>query len=460
VGELHDLIGIYGGIDWAVMAEEGRRTPVSRLLPLYRDDKVHWYDDFLAWTNEKRGTDEGLVFPMVEDALATLADTPAEGRMRARRLFAVAAALQARPELQPGGERADLAWRALQVPGLADTEEQARRLLAILADDDLLPPPEEHQAPGDLDRSWERMVDEIAAQGLIADAHSLGPRPCTGRLVEVEVRGQEVPVATLTTVWETDRVRFDRATRFLEPSNWPHCCSFWCEMKRGAQVGDVYQYHEIVSTDCGNKAHAWTLEADLDFTFRKDPGVVMADYRLRNGIPQPEVLVDEGSLMVERLGANAASRVRVTTSKRVRFARSFSGEALAMTMCALGYASVVEDLVFTCAALPEEEKGKGKPFPAKAPGNAGPPPGSMVKAIADQVAAAVKDCADECADALDASSKAIAEERYTADALVQDMAGAWVRLLREGATAVDLGVRSAQAARPAPARARPRERPS
>ena len=63
-------------------------------------------------------------------------------------------------------------------------------------------------------------------------------------------------------------------------------------------------------------------------------------------------MVDEGSLVVQRLGPAAAAPLRVTTTKRIRFARFFSGEQLALIMCALGYAEVVKELVFSCAALP------------------------------------------------------------------------------------------------------------
>jgi hypothetical protein len=81
-----------------------------------------------------------------------------------------------------------------------------------------------------------------------------------------------------------------------------------------------------------------------------------------------------------------------------------------------------------------------------------------MKDLADQAAIAVKDCIDECADAAEASSKAMAEGRYTADALVQDATGMFARLVREGAAAVDLGARSARAAARTRDRARARER--
>jgi hypothetical protein len=115
-------------------------------------------------------------------------------------------------------------------------------------------------------------------------------------------------------------------------------------------------------------------------------------------------------------------------------------EALALIMCALGYASVVEDLVFTCASLSDRD---GIEFPGSAPTRAGP----EVTHLADEVAARLKACIDDYADAARASSEKIAAGRYTADALAQDMASAWARAAREWSNAVQLGARSAQTAR-------------
>jgi len=66
-------------------------------------------------------------------------------------------------------------------------------------------------------------------------------------------------------------------------------------------VGNVHRYHEKVSLDCPHEERTWTVRADLDFRFRRpEGGVAMTDYQLRDRLPQHDVLVDEGSLVVRR----------------------------------------------------------------------------------------------------------------------------------------------------------------
>jgi hypothetical protein len=70
----------------------------------------------------------------------------------------------------------------------------------------------------------------------------------------------------------------------------------------------------------------------------------------------------------------------------------------------------------------------------------------MTKAT-DQWEGALKECIENCADAVRDSLKKIeSEEPYTADALVQDMASLWVRTVREGARMMNLSIDSARAA--------------
>jgi hypothetical protein len=447
MGEIRDLIGVYAAVDRAV-ADTERRDAVSQLLPLYRDPEVQWFEEFEAWTRELRpDVPAEEAFVSRDEALADLARIEPRGRMRARRMFAIAAATRADPELAHG-DGAALAAAALRGEGLAGEEESALALLALLADQDLLPPVEE-QATGTLDRWWADLLDTAAERNLIGDPAAIGPRPCTGRLVMVDLPGSSVPVATLTTDFEVE-LDFDRAVKFLAPKNWPGCSSFWCRMEeRGVLPSGAHRYHEEVSIDCANKDAVWTIQAELDFKFRRlqDPDVAITEYELSKGVPQPHVVVDEGSLVVQRIG-DAPPKLRVTTTKRVRFSHAFSGEALALMMCALGYAYVVEDLLFTCALGDAE----GTPFPEEERSRQAPSPGPFI----ETTATAVKACVDDCAEAVKDRSDKIARGSYKADSLVRDVASVWARMLREGATALDLGIRGAQEAAE---RARSREPP-
>jgi hypothetical protein len=460
MSELADFVGIHGAVDRAVVADPARRAAVAQLLPLYQEPGVQWFDEFEDWTRELREDQSEDPFPDLKEALRDLGTAeerprqrerrPPRPRMQARRLFAIALAARAFPELRdPDSELASLARDALRIEGFASTVEEAQRLLDLLGDEWLLPPIEQ-QSPGALDEWWTKLLDTAFAENLIPDPASLGPRPCTGRLVMVDLPdGSSRQVATLMTSFDTEQVEFEKAIRFLEPANWPDCSAFWCDMdKTGEAPPGTHQYHEVVSTDCDHQPAAWTITAELDFTFWKIGDIVaVAEYKLSQGHPKPgdHVLVDEGSLVVRRIRP-AHPRLRVITTKRVLFDRVFNGRSLALTMCALGYASVVEDFVFNCAALAGE--GAGTAFPGQAP-VAPPEPecpelSPTITALTDEAAAAVKACVDECAHATQSSLDKIAAGSYTADALVQDVANMSARMLRDSATAVDLGVRSAR----------------
>jgi hypothetical protein len=453
MSEISDLVGIYGAIDQAIADDQDLRARVARLIPVYRDPEVRWFDEFVAWTLELRQEEsDAPPFPPLVEALHDLARFPAVGRMRARRLHALTVTLHTFPP-DRRSDVADAAVAALAVEGLVPDDDRAQQLVVLLADESLLPPAGEDQIlPAALDAWWANLLQTASSQGLIGDPAEFGPRPCSGQVEET----QQGPAAKLKTQFETDKIGFEDAVAFLEPKNWPHCSNFWCSMDEVALVApNVHRYHEVVSTDCPNAKAAWTISAELDFVFTRTDHTASAEYRLSEGHPQAgdDVVVDAGSLSVRRL-ANP-ERLLVTTTKRVRFSHAFSGEALGLVMCALGYASVAEDLVFSCALA--RAGGEGSAFPPKRPlgsgqaetpatpeaENAAPDFGPTIKLLADHAATAIKVCIDDCSEAAQATSKKISAGTYDANALVQDMAGVWVRMLREGATLVDIGIRSA-----------------
>jgi hypothetical protein len=196
------------------------------------------------------------------------------------------------------------------------------------------------------------------------------------------------------------------------------------------------------------------------------PDRAVVVYNLCDDRPLPGdlILVDSGSLMVVDNG----NEICVTTTKRILFNHPFSGEALSVISCALGYGAVAEDLVFCCALDPDKP---GTPFPGVEPPKAkksnekeGPvvtsDPSSPTEKDADAVKSAMneavdaaKECLDDCVEAYQKSYDKVKDGKYKADDIVQDMAAMWTRLIRDGATIVDLGLRasraSARASRPA-----------
>src|SRR4051794_30593231 len=407
--ETSDLVGIYGAVDVAVAGDLDRRAAVAQLLPAYRDPEFHWFAEFDEWVREKRAATESDTppFPTLEDALGHLATEHPEPtpRMQARRLFAIALATCSHPELQnPDSDLARLARRAIPVdPDAADLDNATREVLKILGDQGRLAPAEE-QAEGALSDWWDETAQ--ALEGFVPNPQGMGPKPCSGEVVKYG----GLSAASLETYFETDKIKFDQATRFLDPSNWPRCSDFWCRMdKKETLPTGAQRYYEVVSTNCDNQDLGWTIKANLDFGFKQQQGVMAAaEYGMSPGMPNPYVALDEGMLMVEQIGVAGAGKLRVTTTKRVRFTGPFSGEQLAVIMCATGYAAVAEDFVFNCAAL----GAKGTPFPQGGPAKvgtgapAGPP--LPVKVFADEAADALKACVDDCADAYEEARRKIA----------------------------------------------------
>ena len=459
MGEITDLIGIYGAIEAAVISDAERRTAVAQVLPIYGDEAgndvedLKWFEQLEAWTNEKSGAPPGThPFPSVDAALRDLSKIPPVGRMRARRMMAIAALARAIPAYRDRSKnKGKLAQRALRVEGLVEDADRSASLHELLTDDS-------QDAVLSADQWWDEHVVPGAAALIGEKPAFIGHRPCTSGLVRVPVTvpGQGNVLATaLTTEFETDAVDFDRAVRFLDPSNWPGCNGFWCEMSLvETMASGARHFHEVVSLDCPHKQNTWTISAELAFTHGtfSNPRVAATEYHLvpPHPLANDDVLVDAGVLTVEELAA--PTRLRITTTKRVYFTKAFPGPGLSIFMCLIGYATVAEDFVFTCAIDPSKSGSEFNPRPKKPktfpPHGAQPQPplGPVIKEFADEVAATTKACLDDLAAMAQRTAAKIDNEDYRADDLVQDAAGLWVKTLRESAAAIELGARSARAA--------------
>jgi hypothetical protein len=438
MSEIEAIVGIYGAVDGAVQGAAEARARVSKLLPLYRDPDLRWYDEFETWRKRTlgRAVDSDPLFPGLQKALSELALIEPQCRMRARRLFAIALAMRALPEMRdPDSELWDLAVRALAVDSHVETETHADSLCKLLANEPLLEGAGRTGAQGP-SAWWDRLVTQAHDEGLISSVAGLRPRPCSGRLVHVP--GIAGPVAALEAEFETDEVSFEAATKFIEPVHWPKCMPyFWCEMKpKGGGSGLVpgpHLYHEVVSTDCADQVDAaFCAQTELEFNFiwlpdNGDPEAAVANYQLANGRPHPHdvIRVDEGTLIVAQI-PRELQRLRITTTKRIQFSYPFSSQALALIACALGYADAAADLL-CCAATNGAEAGTdfpGESPPVPAPG-ARPSPARL-------------------------TPSGLCVENPMCET-VHEMAGVWADVLREGAAAVARGARESQG------RARPPE---
>jgi hypothetical protein len=429
VGETANIVGIYGAIDQAVRVDidvangRQRRNEVMDLLPAYRDDDTRWFEPFREIARPQESS-----LPEWPEALRGLAEKPAQGRMRARRLMVVAAAVRAFRRYAEDVDVMSLARDALVFEG---QEENANRdaLLEVLSEPALL-------GEG-LEKWWDHVVSAVVRLGFISAREEVGPPPCVTR---VSKQKDGTLAAVIETEFVTTVCDFERAIRFLEPVNWPRANDFWCMMTDTGHEDPpgTRHYHEVVAVDCPADTAFWTLSAGLGFRSGRRGDVAWTRYDLSRP-PQEgdDVLVDRGMLRVERLDGGA---LLVYTSKEVLFQGAFGGLGLALMICALGYASVVEDLLFT-SALDENLEGTelpeaGDPFtsPSSTLKQDAGLAGDRLRALIDHMATSAKACVDD----FEASSKKAAEKSYTANDLAGDVARAGERFMRETAQAVDI----------------------
>jgi hypothetical protein len=445
MSEHEDLIGIYGAIDRSVQSNPELAATVARFLPGYHDGgAIGWFDEFEAWTLERV---EVSPFPDFEEAIGNLAERPTSGRMAARRLLVLAVAARLRNHLI-GPDSSVSIESALDVEGVVgDSVDAAVSLVPLLRDDDVFASINE----------WPQLIETGVNRGLLSAnlrVQAAAP-PCSGKLVEISTPGDPFPAAELVTNFSTTAVTFQQASRFLEPSNWPRCSSFWCVMYRVATTPrNTGIYHEIVSLDCAHPNTAWTAEAYLEFALINIPTGARLSYALSDQYTNTLIEVDEGSITVQEQNGV----VTVNTVKRIKFNHPFTGPALAMVMCALGYGNIVEHLILDCAvqkagdplagtefrnmARPEGDttstRRSGAPRKRRNPG--------VDKVVPDAVHTA-KQCIDNCAAAYTANYEKMTSGSYSADDLVAGLADMWTRYLREGAVMADLAMKMAKAYR-------------
>ena len=223
----------------------------------------------------------------------------------------------------------------------------------------------------------------------------------------------------------------------LDPSKWPECDHFWVVMKLLSEDPDhTRHYHEVVSLDRDHPFQMWTAEAYLRFKRQDWTGGASVTYSLEPGIPNPQIDVDQGALVVQEKGTG----VLVDTTKRIRFTYPFNGPSLKLTMCALGYADQAEELVLCCA---RDNGGASVHTPSG--GSTGPPPQP-----ADDAGARLKQTIDECVTAYKASYDKFQARKYTPDAFACDVASSWFRYVRGAAAVLELALKTTTACATAP----------
>jgi hypothetical protein len=437
--DVGQLFVIYGAVDQSLEDRvQSDVEPVARLLPVYREPDTPWFNTF-ARSTELTGLESfGDPAARAQGAMENLAYIAPRCRNRARRLFGVSVAAHAFPQMSDETLAAAAVGRRRLEEG-GDVDSRVKQLAEALRSD-----PETDTSAG-RDAWWDRLR---TASG---SPDEIGPRPCSGQLSRVPVDGVPELVPTIRTEYDA-RIPFDKARRFCDdPVSWK-CFPCWCDMVSLGSRNGVREYQEIVSFHCHDDRYP-KFRVNLNFATESDdhpPRAVTTEYWLAD-TSEPRVLVNQGYIQIREL-EGPDPRVRIVTTKSIKFGGQLGGSGLSIVACHLGYLDMLEDVI-CCASRAEGEEGyPDLPFEGLQPsrrttaGRSGPGSsyGSVIKTMVDEAGAAVEEFIDEWAQAAE-SSAAKLEAGYKADDLAQDMADCWMRMLRQGTRFADAGVRAAQA---------------
>ena len=248
--------------------------------------------------------------------------------------------------------------------------------------------------------------------------------PCSASC-EIEPHVPGGPVTCLTTHCDTQLTSVDQLARYMDPADWSTCCALWCEMRLVSRPGEVPCYLENISLDCAGR---WHLLTCLDFRTKRGPGVWQLGYRLSTNpvyirLGDGIVTFDSGTITAYEVDG----RVCIDTVKRVRFDDGFTGPAIAIWACVLGYGAAGEDMALTCAL-------HDPPPPPHAQAQGHPPePAPDASALIDELAGRAIACVQWSADSVKESLATASGPGYTADALARDAGRCWARLVQEAA---------------------------
>jgi hypothetical protein len=423
MSEIGDLIAILGAVDQAVHADEGeeRRSLVAALVKPYRTgERFGWYEGFV-------GREGNEALPRLEEAVENLRRPTRFAGMLPRRVLAVTLAARVFPDLfGPGGERADVSVRALTIPGIVaglplvptppldeppdvpdlgdpSIQSQGEELLRALADPDRLSRIEDWH-------EFLRSTSHLVSSQLL----SL-PAPCSTTVIEPPTGGDDAVVVLQTSLC-VGGVDLDvLAARFLDPTNWPTCSPWWCQMLRAPGGGPgIKRFLEVVAADCPNRIFEVAVFLDfataIDGATRKvvtynmstDQSGMVGGLRANNAVE-----VDRGVIDVRR----ERDHFRVETTKRIRFAQPVDADALAVVACFVGYGDVAADVICDCSG--------GTPEAVDCDVDEAPAPGRLTPAVNRFVDLARK-CVTEGGDLARQIAGRVDEGSYTPDLAAED----------------------------------------
>lgn len=430
MGEVQNVFSVFGAVDAAVVDDPDRRSAVATLLRPYEDPETPgWFTAFSDWASARQT--EVVVGLELDDALAAMAeDREPSGWERARRLLAIAALARAYPDTygepgnDEGGRMAVGALRAFTPePDEADPapeDDPASQLLLLVGN--------KGRYEGifdDLD-DWHTMLAYAEGAHLVDHTTAqLTTAPCSGTAMIDNSTGR--PVLSLTTYFKPKGVTIGQIGRYLDPGSWPDCARLWCTMDPVTPPERPRRHMEVIGLDCAavaaGDAAAWRLRTCLEVSTRSSPtgDRRSVGYRIAQDRADDDRLVeiDSGSISAHQLDDGLSIR----TTKRLRFDGLDLGMGTAMLMCALGWASVGEHMVYSCAA-------EGAPGSDAEPDTTFEPAGSSAKGAEDPsplaaMAAIVAGCVNETASTVGNALDEARSGTYTSASLLRDSTAMW-----------------------------------
>ena len=342
MSELDNIVAVYRAIDEIAMEDPEAVERIRTVVAPYRTEGRS------GWTQTEAGQRLVDGVPPLEEALADMAATEPRGRLRSRRLLALAALIRADlGRFGRNGTDVELVADALvplmppDGPGVGDLGDRVPQLVTLLegtAGESIF---------GDLE-SWRAMLEQALELNLL-DARTTEQTtpPCSADVIMVQVEGEFDPALVVTTNYTRPGVTLADLEPFLDPANWPSCCELWKQMDLLNPNEEPPCFLEVIGLDSGSfelrtcvtfTRVAQTVGSSLDFRLCVDP----AHLQRSDGI----VRVDEGWIEARE----ESGSLRVETSKRVMMQPPFDAAALEMYVCILGYGSVGADMMFSCIA--------------------------------------------------------------------------------------------------------------
>lgn len=426
MGEVQDLMAVYGAIDRAVVDHPERAGDVARLLPPYGLGAAGWFEHFNDVV--KSGPTSDARLPELDTALANMAGYAGSSRRQARRIMAVGALAKANPAYGVDGGQVALSVAALKPLTGTGTDAAGTDLLTLITD------PAQFSGPQD----WGRVVSPPGdGPPLVSAPLSLQKDPpCHSEVVTVPTTTGAQEAVALETSCCVSGVTMAQTKNYLNPANWPTCSPLWCEMTPIGQGSFGQKYREVISLDCADPKST-RITTCLEFLLSTLPdGTAVLEYQLSDtpGVGDGRIIVDEGSIVAREVNG----QICVTTTKRVCFTQPFSPVQMQMFMCALGYGAAAEDVLFSCAlasdppstAIPWLDSGAAQ---ATAAGTAAAAESGEkdVGSMIDDWVGVASTCVDSYATELIGVAKRVQTGTYDANAMVQDISKAWARVANE-----------------------------